>query len=482
MARTTRTSAARPVAAYLRLSVTNDDSVSIEGQRALVHGEAKRRGWPVPVLFVDEGISGSKNVKRPARDALEARLEAGEFAALICKSVDRLARSSADFARVAKVCRDTGTALVVTDLNVDSSTPAGAMVLGVLAQMAEFEAALIGARVKAGNVEKLRQGRALAGPVPFHLRNVPREGGGMARVLDEAKAPVAKEIVARLLAGESFRSVAVDLNERGIPGPRGAVRRAGEEERRPSKWTSGTVRQIATNPGLAGMSRRLGDVVRGEDGLPVVDPATAVIDLATWERLSAVVCGRSQTFKPRTLDGERLLLDGLATCAACGGRMHRSSAHNGRYVSYSCAKGVRGACTSRASIAAPALDDHVAARYLEGIGDEEVVVVTREISPAVIQERTLITADVSAITTRLATASASEIGDLATRLADLRRREDALRDEEPLAVTRGTGETYGARWERSDRAERRAMLADAVGSVRVAKGRGLDRVELAFAW
>jgi len=473
---------ARPVAAYLRLSVTNDDSVSIEGQRALVHGEATRRGWPDPVLFVDEGISGSKDVRRPARDALEARLEAGEFRALIIKSVDRLARSTADFARIVAACKRTGTDLVVSDLNVDTSTPGGGMVLDMLAALASFEAAMIGARVKGGNVEKLRQGRALAGPVPFHLRNVPREGGGMVRVIDEAKAPVAKEIVERLLAGESFRSLAIDLNERGIPGPRGAVRRAGEQERRASKWTSGTVRQIATNPALAGMSRRLGDVVRGEDGLPVLDPATAVIEVGTWQRLEAVVGGRSATFKPRTLDAERLLLDGLAVCAGCGGRMHRSSSHSGRYASYSCAKGVRGSCEARASIAAATLDDHVASLYLDGVGDEEVVEVIREIAPAVVQERALISADVVAVTARLATAPASEIGELATRLTDLRRREDALRDEEPLAVATGTGETYRARWERSDRAERRQMLADAVGSVRVSKGRGLDRVEVLFAW
>lgn len=230
------------------------------------------------------------------------------------------------------------------------------------------------------------------------------------------------------------------------------------------------------------MSRRLGDVVRGEDGLPVVDPATAVIDLGTWERLSAVVGGRSQSFKPRTLDAERLLLDGLAVCAGCGGRMHRSSSHSGRYTSYSCAKGVRGSCKVRASIAAAALDDHVVSLYLEGIGDEEVVEVTREISPAVVQERALIAADVVAVMTRITTAPASEITGLAARLTALRRREDSLRDEEPLAVATGTGETYRARWTRSDRAERRAMLADAVGSVRVAKGRGLERVEVAFAW
>jgi hypothetical protein len=29
--------------------------------------ECRGRGWADPVVFVDEGISGSKDVKRPAR-------------------------------------------------------------------------------------------------------------------------------------------------------------------------------------------------------------------------------------------------------------------------------------------------------------------------------------------------------------------------------------------------------------------------------
>ena len=109
-----------PVAAYLRLSIASDDSVSIAGLKGLVAEEARCRAWGDPVLFVDEGVSGSKDVKRPARDALEARLAAGEFRALIVKSVDRLAHSTADFAQIVKICKDAGTALVVTDI---PSTP-----------------------------------------------------------------------------------------------------------------------------------------------------------------------------------------------------------------------------------------------------------------------------------------------------------------------------------------------------------------------
>jgi site-specific DNA recombinase len=464
-------SSSKPAAAYLRLSVATDDSVSITAQETLVGEEARRRGWGEPVLFVDEGVSGSKDVKRPDRDAMEARIAAGEFSALIVKSVDRLARSTADFARIVATCKRAGTALVVTDLGVDTSSPGGGMVLDVLAALASFEAAMIGARVKAGNVEKIRQGRALGGPVPFHLRNVPRDGGGMVRVVDEEKAPVAKEIIERLLAGESFRGIAVDLNRRGIAAPR-----------RGKAWTSSTVRQVASNPAVAGMARRLGDLVRGDDGLPVVDTATALIDLPTWERLRAVVDGRSPTFKPRLVESERMLLDGLAVCATCGGRMARSSSQGGRYVSYSCSRGVTGGCTDRAAISERTLDAHVAAAYLEGIGDEEVVEVTREVDPRVTQERALLAAEDSAVTARLATAGAAEVADLAGRLADLRRRQDALRDEEPLAVVKGTGETYRQRWDREDRAGRRQMLADAIDRVVVAKGRGPARIEVRFGW
>lgn len=46
--------------AYLRLSAAKDDSVSVAGQTTLVKHEAQRRGWPEPILFVDDGVSGSK--------------------------------------------------------------------------------------------------------------------------------------------------------------------------------------------------------------------------------------------------------------------------------------------------------------------------------------------------------------------------------------------------------------------------------------
>jgi hypothetical protein len=297
------------------------------------------------------------------------------------------------------------------------------------------------------------------------------------RVIDEAKAPIAEEIVARVLAGESFRAVAVDLNSRGIPAPR-----------KGTSWRSGAVRDIASNPALAGMTRRLGDVVRAEDGLPVVDPTTALVDVATFERLRAMTSARGVGFKPRTLEGDRFLLDGVAQCQ-CGGRMrgHRSSRG---YGNYRCARSAGGACSPTPAISEKRLDGLVVARYLDVLGDVEIIEARTEVDPAVEQERALIAADVAAVTAALANAKAAEIGDLAARLGGLRLREESLRETLPMVVMVGTGETYGERWEAADVAGRRQLLADVIDSLVVSQGRteaGVairteDRVALRFGW
>ena len=84
------TSTSKPlnVAGYGCLSVATEESLSVAGQVCAIHAEAERRGWPLPVIFTDEGVSGSKAIARPARDDLERRIEAGEFDAVLVKAVD----------------------------------------------------------------------------------------------------------------------------------------------------------------------------------------------------------------------------------------------------------------------------------------------------------------------------------------------------------------------------------------------------------
>lgn len=459
------TSTPRNVAAYVRLSVATEESVSVAGQVRMVQAEAARRGWPEPRIFTDDGVSGSKAIARPARDDLEARIGAGEFDALLVKSVDRLARSVLDFHRIAQSAKVAGCALVVIEAGLDSSTPSGAMMLGILAQFAEFEAATIGARVTTSNVTRRASGRALGGPVPYGLQNVDTDRG-MVRAVNPTEAVVVRRMVDEILAGATLRSVALGLQRDGVPTPR---------ESSTSPWAYTAVRRILNNPALAGQTRALGDVVRDVDGLPHVDPETAILDGDTWRRLQDAMGERkaSTASLRRTPHADRPLLDGLALCDACGGPLRRVATRG--YVSYSCSRGgaTVGGCPSRVTISASRLDPYVVSEFLDALGDTPRTRLEQTDDERVSARVATLRAEVTDTVAALGTAPSSEIGGLAERLTSLRDAEARLLAEAgaaPVYAVVNTGQTWAETWATApDVVARRALLSEALHRVRVGK-------------
>lgn len=454
----------RPVAAYLRLSKEKEDSTSIAGQQHLANDKAKAKGWPEPVLFTDDGVSGSKDMKRPGRDDLERRIKAREFRAVIVKSADRLARSSADFHRLLKVMNDAGCDLVVIDTDIDTSTPAGRMMLAMLAGFAEFEAATTGARVKVANEQRRRDGRALGGPVAYGLRNVKRDGAvGTYRAVDPDQAPVVQRMVAEALEGRSLRAIAQALNGDGIPTPRVSAEA--------SVWDGKAVRRVLTNPAIAGMTRALGDLLRGDDGLPRVDDKCVIVDRATFDRVQTVIAGRAHA-GTRIPNAERLLLDGVVFCGSCGSPMRRNSSQ-GKYPSYACTGAVRNRCKEPATTAVAALEALVTEEYLDRMGGLPVSLARSTTDPAAL-ERLRVARDEEARTlAMLGMVGADEIPALAQRLAALKGTIAEAQQQvvdAPITVLEDTGQTFAERWAdaEGDQAARRAMLADAL---RVTVGR-----------
>jgi DNA invertase Pin-like site-specific DNA recombinase len=75
--------------------------------------------------------------------------------------VDRLGRSTLDALQTAKDLDARGVHIVITTLGIDLKTPAGRLVFGMMAQIAEFERELIRDRVKAGMVAAKERGQHL---------------------------------------------------------------------------------------------------------------------------------------------------------------------------------------------------------------------------------------------------------------------------------------------------------------------------------
>lgn len=159
------------VLAYCRVSshYQVEDGVSLESQKAMILEYAKRRNMSVGGVFEDRGISGRTIKDRPA---LNEMLELVGPKIVVCViSISRLSRSVEDRIKISNIIREKKGTLVILDLDIDSSSASGSMILNVMSGMAEYESRLISERVSANMNYLSSQGR-LRGKPPYGLKFV----------------------------------------------------------------------------------------------------------------------------------------------------------------------------------------------------------------------------------------------------------------------------------------------------------------------
>jgi DNA invertase Pin-like site-specific DNA recombinase len=148
----------RRVALYLRVSTMNGQTV--ENQRRELKAVAKRAKWQIVAEFADEGISGAKGRdRRPQFDGMLKAATRREFDMLAAWSVDRLGRSLQDLVAMLGELRAAGVGLYLHQQALDTSTPAGEAMFGMIGVFAQFERAIIRERVGAGLARARAAGR-----------------------------------------------------------------------------------------------------------------------------------------------------------------------------------------------------------------------------------------------------------------------------------------------------------------------------------
>ena len=136
------------VAIYARVST---DGQSVKAQLAELREVADRRGWEIVHEYTDKGISGAKGRdQRPALDAMLKAATRGEFDAVAAWSVDRLGRSLQHLVAGLGDLQAAGVGLYLHKQGLDTSTPSGRAMFGMLGVFAEFEREMIAERVRAG--------------------------------------------------------------------------------------------------------------------------------------------------------------------------------------------------------------------------------------------------------------------------------------------------------------------------------------------
>jgi DNA invertase Pin-like site-specific DNA recombinase len=176
-------------ALYLRVSTTGQ---TVANQERELEAVAERNGWTIAHVFKDAGISGAKGRdKRPGLDALLKGVARREFDIVAAWSVDRLGRSLQDLVALLGELHSKQVELYLHQQGIDTTTPAGKAMFGMMSVFAEFERAMIRERVMAGLARAKAQDRQLGRP----------------RVAPE----VEQAISVALKAGKGIVSIARDL-------------------------------------------------------------------------------------------------------------------------------------------------------------------------------------------------------------------------------------------------------------------------------
>jgi DNA invertase Pin-like site-specific DNA recombinase len=172
----------RRAALYVRVS-TADRGQSVKNQLQPLQEAAGRLGWTVVAVHRDEGISGAKGrQQRPGLDALLKGVTRGEYDLVAAWSVCRLGRSLADLVGLLGELQARGVDLYLHQQGLDTGTPSGRALFGMLSVFSEFERAMIRDRVVAGLDRARASGKRLGRP-----RTTPFKIGRIRAALDEGR-------------------------------------------------------------------------------------------------------------------------------------------------------------------------------------------------------------------------------------------------------------------------------------------------------
>jgi len=197
----------RPLRAALYARVSTDRQ-STENQLRELRVAAERLGWEVVQEFVDRGISGAKGRKdRPQLDAMLKGVARKDFDIVASWSVDRLGRSLIDLVNMLQELHSTGVNLYLHQQGINTTTPAGKALFGMMGVFAEFERGMIQERVRAGlaraKAKNTKSGNPIGRPVVSgvvedRIRELRAEGLGMLRIAKQAGCGVS--VVQRVVA------------------------------------------------------------------------------------------------------------------------------------------------------------------------------------------------------------------------------------------------------------------------------------------
>lgn len=321
-------------ALYLRLSVKNDESDSIENQEKLIrHFLSDKPEFTIHGIYCDYGKSGV-TFHRPDFQRLQADINKGVINCIIVKDLSRFGRNSLDGGEFLEtVFTNQKVRFIAVNDNYDSfsATAADQQMMHLTNLANELYAKDISAKISSSFRVKQENGEFLgAYPTFGYMKNAenPRKLD-----VDPEAASVVKKIFQMKREGIGNNVIARQLNEEDIPSPsryryeKGIVR---NEKFKDTKWAVSVVKKILTNEVLLGHTiqgqkkQSLAEnkkqvIVPKEQWIIVKNTHQPIISQELFDEVQEILKERSQlTQMTNSTHKQENLFKGMLICQECG--------------------------------------------------------------------------------------------------------------------------------------------------------------------
>ncbi|MDP9261778.1 MAG: recombinase family protein [Actinomycetota bacterium] len=310
MATAVRASAVR-AGIYARISSDRDgDQLGVTRQIEDCRRFAERCGYVVADCYVDDDFSAWSGKHRPEFERMLDDLRSRRIGAVLAWHLDRLTRHPRELEAFIDLCDELRVELGCVTGEVDLGSHIGRLTARMLGGLARYESDHKSERIRRKHEEIAANGRVSGGgsrPYGYEADKV---------TVSAAEAAIVRECAKRLLAGEPVRSIARDLNERGVTSASGGA------------WSPQSLRRMLASPRISGQRIHHGEIVAKAVWPAIISPQDGA-------KIRSILANPERRTNKTA---RRYLLGGLLVCSHCGERLVARPRAGGQRR-YACAKG-----------------------------------------------------------------------------------------------------------------------------------------------
>lgn len=304
------------VVGYLRVSTAEqaEEGYSIDAQENVIREKCELEDKEFISVYADKGISGKSMTNRLQLQQMLQDASEGKFDEVWVWKTNRLARNQYDLLTIVKKLESYDVAFKSCSEAFETTTPAGKLMMNVLASIGEFERETIVDNVKMGMKQRARTGKWNGGILLGYESVVVNENNTKLEIIPE-EATTVKKIFELYASGKGLRAITNQLNHDGYKTKKGNM------------FGTGGVKEILMNPTYIGKIRynvRENWSEKRRKGInknPIIVDGEheGIIPIELWNKVQEMY--KLKSGKPKKAFESNYLLTGLMKCPICGASM-----------------------------------------------------------------------------------------------------------------------------------------------------------------